>query len=176
MHRKTGILMVGFVLSLGATAQRIAAFSLVFATPASGSVFSEAPTRIRLIFSERLDPAKGEVSLVTPDRRAINLTAAIDPHLVDAIIARVPPLQPGAYHVQYRVVSARGASLSGSYAFAFGSASSLPSADDSSSVGAPDDFLTRSGLSPSVLRGVALLLAVALVVLIWIRYRSRSTL
>jgi methionine-rich copper-binding protein CopC len=170
-----GILVVDCALTLGAGAMGYGPFSLLLAEPAARSVFSEAPTRIRLIFSERLEPSQGEVSLVAADGRTISLTAAMDPHLVDAIIARVPPLQPGAYRVQWRVVSARGVSLSGNYAFAFGPAASLPRADDSSSVGAQDDLLTRTMLSPSVLRGVEMLLALALVALIWVRHRSRKT-
>jgi|ERR1035437_2156725 methionine-rich copper-binding protein CopC len=178
MLHKVGILVVSCALTLGAGAIQIAPFSLVFAEPGAGRVFREAPKRIRLIFSDSLEPWKGEVSLVGSDGRKIRLTAAMDPHLVDAIIAPVPPvppLQPGAYHVEWRVVSARGVSLSGNYAFAFGPAASLPPSGDSSAVTARDQSLESIELSQPVRRGVVLLLALALVALLWARRRARRT-
>jgi methionine-rich copper-binding protein CopC len=176
MPAKAGILLLGCALTLGVRRTQIAPFSLVLAEPAAGGTFNEAPTRIRLIFSERLEPSKGEVSLVGSDGRTIRLTAAMDPHLVDAIIAPVPllpPLQPGAYHVEWRVVSARGLSLSGSYAFPFGPTAPVPPSGDSAGVSTFDRFLARTELSPPVRRGAALFLALALVALIWVRRRAR---
>jgi len=175
MHHKVGILVVSCALTLGAGAMQIAPFSLVFAEPSAGRVFSEAPTRIRLIFSEQLEPSKWEVSVVGSDGRTISLTAAMAPHQVSTIIAPVPPLQPGAYHVEWRVVSARGVSLSGNYAFAFGPGASLPPSGDSSGVTAPDQSLVSIELSQPVRRGVVLLLALALVALLWARRRARRT-
>jgi methionine-rich copper-binding protein CopC len=175
MRHNTGILVVGCALWLAAGAMTHAPFSLVFAEPAAGGVFSEAPTRIRLIFSERLDPSKGEISLVAGDGRTIRVTAAADPHLADAIVARVPALPPGAYHVEWRVVSAGGLSLSGNYAFTFGPAASLPPSADSANAGALGQRLTRTEFSPPVRLGIELLLALALVALIWARQRSRRT-
>ena len=174
MPSKPAILVGSCALALIGLGMDRASFSLIHAEPAAGGVFSEPPTRIRLIFSEPLDASSTQVSLSGVGGQTIKLAAAIDPRLVDAILAPVPPLNPGAYQVEWRVVSARGLSLAGKYAFAFGAGASLPPSGDNDSASALDQRGARSKLTPQLQYGIALVLAVALMFLIWIRRRSRG--
>jgi methionine-rich copper-binding protein CopC len=125
---RRALLLAGSALLFATGATPDAPLSLVHAEPAAGGLFSAAPARIRLIFSEQLDKSKSKskLSLVATDGRTIRLTAVIDPHLFDAIIAPVPPLSPGTYRVDWSIVAATGVSLSGSYAFSFGASGSPP--------------------------------------------------
>jgi copper transport protein len=90
---------------------------LVSAEPAANSRSPVSPTRVRLVFSEPLEPALARVSLVTSDGRSTRLAAAGDPRDVHAIIAPLSALSPGAYRVAWRVVSADGHPVEGSYRF-----------------------------------------------------------
>jgi copper transport protein len=94
--------------------------TLVRAEPAVASKVSTSPTRIRLEFSEELEPSLGRISLVGADGKVITLKVAGDPRNVNALIAPLQsPLAPGAYRVKWRVVSADGHPVSGSYVFTF---------------------------------------------------------
>src|SRR4051812_30716919 len=88
--------------------------SLVSSDPAAKSLLHAAPTRIRLVFSEALEPTLGRISLVGSDGATIKLAATGDPHDVNALIAPVGTLANGAYRVEWRVVSADGHPVEGS--------------------------------------------------------------
>lgn len=155
------------------TGQHISSFSLVLSEPAAGSVFRDAPTRIRLIFSEAVDPSQGRISLVSTDGQRVGLPVTADPHLVDGLIARVAALPSGSYRVEWRVVSARGAPLDGTYTFAFGPSASLPLSAVRTSGGARDHGPDKIELRTSARRGLELSLAVAVMALVWIRLRRK---
>jgi copper transport protein len=92
--------------------------TLVRAEPAAASLTRTSPTRIRLEFSEELEPSLGRISLVGADGKVITLKVAGDPRNVNALIAPLEsPLAPGAYRVKWRVVSADGHPVNGSYVF-----------------------------------------------------------
>ena len=129
MRLKAGLLLAGSALTLAA--HQILPFSLMHSEPAAGSVFADAPTRIRLIFGDKVDPSTARISLTDSTGQTITLAPAIDPHLADGIIAPVPPLRAGVYSVAWRVRSYGAEDISGSYTFAFGPHASLPSLPDS---------------------------------------------
>ena len=109
---------IGLVLGVQTLAQAHAA--LLGATPAPGSRLASSPPRLRLLFSEPLDPKLAQVALVGSHQERIALTITADPHDVHAIVADVPPLAPDVYHVIWHVVSDDGHPVSGSYVFTVG--------------------------------------------------------
>jgi copper transport protein len=97
--------------------------TLLSSEPAAGSSLVAAPTRVRLVFSEPIEGALGRISLVAGDGRTTPLTAAGDPRDVHALVAPVRELAPGAYRVVWRIVSADGHPVDGSFVFTIGPAS-----------------------------------------------------
>jgi copper transport protein len=92
--------------------------SLVSSDPAANSLLHAAPSRVRLVFSEALEPSLGRISLVGSDGVVVKLAAAGDPHDVNALVAPLAqPLRSGAYRIAWRVVSADGHPVDGSYVF-----------------------------------------------------------
>jgi len=148
---------------LGTRRLALAHASLVSAEPKQSSVLAVSPPRIRLVFSEALEPTLARISLVTGDGHTIPLASSGDPHDVNALIAPVDSLPTGEYRVVWRVISADGHPVEGTYVFAVGSGAATtavppdPTADEmehhhvvwgSTAVDAP--------LAPSLLRGCAL--------------------
>ncbi|MEO8562353.1 MAG: copper resistance protein CopC [bacterium] len=144
--------------------------SLVSSDPAAKSLLHTAPSRIRLVFSEELEPSLGRISLVGSDGVVMKLVAAGDPHDVNALVAPVHPLTAGAYRVDWRVVSADGHPVEGSYVFTVELPGTVASPAPRESVAppppdihAPDDAGTvnwgpsvaGAPLVPSLLRGLA---------------------
>src|SRR5690242_2390682 len=94
---------------------------LLSAEPAADSVVATSPTRIRLLFSEQIEPSLATMVLIHSDGRIERLDVASDPHDVDAIVAPVRGLAAGGYRVSWRVVSADGHPVGGSLLFWVGS-------------------------------------------------------
>lgn len=84
--------------------------------PAEGTELAEAPQRVSATFNEELQPEFAAMTVVGPDG---NLWSAGDPQVKGAVIGvGVRPLGPaGTYTVNYRVTSADGHPVSGSWSF-----------------------------------------------------------
>ena len=141
--------------------------SLVSSDPAANSLVHASPTRLRLVFSEALEPSLGRISLVGGDGVSIKLAATGDPHDVNALVAPLSPaLQPGSYRVDWRVVSADGHPVQGSYVFTIELPSEVPSQIAPAPAVPPSDMHDMGGagwgpsvagapIVPSILRGLA---------------------
>lgn len=86
--------------------------------PARGAAVARAPERVRLWFTERLEPAFATLSVwsqagiqVDADDAAVD---AADPTLLSV---GTPNLAPGRYTVRYRVLSVDGHIVESSFAF-----------------------------------------------------------
>src|SRR5215475_14528712 len=102
---------------------------LVSEEPLADSVVATSPHRIRLVFSEQIEPTLATVSLVPSDGHAERLQVAGDPHDVDAIVAPVASeLAAGAHRVIWHIVSADGHPVGGSFLFWVGRKSGVPAA------------------------------------------------
>jgi methionine-rich copper-binding protein CopC len=91
---------------------------LVAASPAPQSVVSASPSQLVLRFNNRVERRLSRVRLV--DERGTVATALLDPDAdapPDRLVARLPPLMPGAWRVEWQVFSADGHVVSGSYTF-----------------------------------------------------------
>jgi len=166
---RRGLLAFGvaivLLLALRAVAQAHA--MLVSAEPAANAHLDSSPARVRLVFSEEIDPALARLSLAASDGTVRQLVANGDPHDVRAVIGAVDQLAPGAYRVRWRVVSADGHPVEGSYAFWVGAASQStppPLTPDTTQATSPvwGPSIVGAPVVPAVLRGSALALLMAL--------------
>src|SRR5947207_14106548 len=99
---------------------------LVSSSPGAGDVVAAAPTEIRLVLSEPIEPRYTVLALLDPVGRTLLLNAGVvdpsDPHV---LVAAVPALPDGSYTVNWRAVSASdGHSKSGFITFGIGAGSS----------------------------------------------------
>ncbi|WBB77026.1 copper resistance protein CopC [Micromonospora sp. WMMD1128] len=103
-------------LLLAPAAPAAAHNSLQAATPAQDARLTAAPTTVTLRFAQRLNPEFTTIVLSNADGRKVPTGAPT----VDGTAGRVTidgPLPNGAYTVAYRVVSADGHPVQGSYRF-----------------------------------------------------------
>ena len=84
--------------------------------PAENAALAQGPQRVSATFNEQLQPEFAAMTVVGPDG---NLWSTGDPQVQGAVIAvGVRPLGPaGTYTVNYRVTSADGHPVSGSWSF-----------------------------------------------------------
>lgn len=92
--------------------------ALVSAAPARRATLSQAPPRVELVFSERLEPAYARASVWDARGRQVDRQ---DATVVGAdgrtLRVSLPPLGPGRYTVRYRVLSVDGHVVEDAYVF-----------------------------------------------------------
>ncbi|HKN66717.1 MAG TPA: copper resistance protein CopC [Gemmatimonadaceae bacterium] len=132
---------------------------LVSSEPAAEGVVATSPSRVRLVFSEEIEPSLAHIDLVAKDGHVDRLHVTGDPHDVDAVIGAVRPLSAGGYRVVWHVVSADGHPVGGSFVFWVGTKTGSPPPE-----AANDTTLLNSAwgptaagapLLPAILRGLA---------------------
>ena len=94
--------------------------SLVSSEPAAKSHVAAAPARIRLVFSEPIEGKLSRITLARSGGAPFVVPAAGDPRDVHAVIAPSDSLTPGAYRLEWRIVSADGHPVDGNFVFAIG--------------------------------------------------------
>ena len=94
--------------------------TLVSSEPAANSRLASPPTQVRLVYSEPIEGKLAKVTIVPVTGTPIVLRAGGDPRDVHAVIAPVDALGAGSYKVEWRVVSADGHPVDGSFTFAVG--------------------------------------------------------
>jgi methionine-rich copper-binding protein CopC len=122
MRRLLGIAWAGLLLATMASAATIGAQAAaahaarVSADPADNAVITTGPERVSATFNERLQTTFVAMTVVGPDR---NLWSAGEPTVEGPVASiGVRPLGPaGTYTVNYRVTSADGHVVSGSWSF-----------------------------------------------------------
>jgi copper transport protein len=143
--------------------------TLISSEPAADSHLAASPTRVRLVFSEPIEGNLARVTLVPGSGAPLVLRAGADPRDVHAVIARVDSLATGKYRVQWRVVSADGHAVDGSYLFAVGDTTlggrpaQPPPAEPTQEVQPPEPepdvwgpSVAGAPLIPAIVRGAAL--------------------
>jgi copper transport protein len=115
------LLLLALLAPFGRAAASPPAFmhaTLLSSEPAAKASLTTPPTRIRLVFSEEIEPSLGRIRLVAPNGSVVTLKAGGDPHDVSALIAPITsPLEPGVYRVEWRIVSEDGHPIDGTYPF-----------------------------------------------------------
>ncbi|WKG03329.1 copper resistance CopC family protein [Mycolicibacterium sp. HK-90] len=119
MSRLLAAAVAGLILAASALIGAPAASAhaaRVAAEPAEHSSLSSAPQRVSATFNEALQPAFANMTVIGPDN---NMWSEGDPSVAGAVISvGVRPLGPaGTYTVNYRVTSADGHVVSGSWSF-----------------------------------------------------------
>jgi copper transport protein len=143
--------------------------TLISSEPAADSHLAASPARVRLVFSEPIEGNLARVTLVPGSGAPLVLRAAADPRDVHAVIAPVDSLATGQYRVQWRVVSADGHAVDGSYLFAvgdttLGSQPVLPTPAEPAQEAQPPEpepdvwgpSVAGAPLIPAIVRGAAL--------------------
>jgi copper transport protein len=161
--------------SLAFTSRGVTHATLVSSEPAANSRLDSAPKRVRLVYSEPVEGKLAKVTIHPESGAVIPLRAGADPRDVHAVVAAVDSLGPGKYRVDWRVVSADGHPVDGTFSFAIGD-TTLGTQPPAPAVPAPEPepdsqaeaevwgpALFGAPLIPAVLRGAALgaLMAVA---------------
>jgi copper transport protein len=178
-RRLTGVVLalLGGALTVLVTAGPAAAHaSLVDTDPAPGTVLAKAPAAVRLTYSEPVQVTAGSVSITDPEGQPVDgLDPAADRNDGSTLVAHLPsPLEDGTYVLTWRVVSLDGHPVSGTFAFAVGSASApLQTADTTSLAGPGLLGGTGRALAAAGALSVAGLAAFPLLVLVPARRRLR---
>lgn len=119
MNRLVAMVILAFALAVAglAGAGTASAHATRIATdPVENIALTEAPPKVSAMFSEALSPEFAAMTVVGPDG---NLWSTGEPQVDGAVISvGVRPLGPaGTYTVNYRVTSADGHAVTGSWSF-----------------------------------------------------------
>ncbi|MGA7052086.1 MAG: copper resistance CopC family protein [Mycobacterium sp.] len=112
-----GLLLAAMVLAATLSAQVASAHAVrLFADPADNAVLTTSPERVSATFNERLQTTFAAMAVVGPDG---NVWSAGEPTVQGAVVSTgIRALGPaGTYTVNYRVTSADGHVVSGSWSF-----------------------------------------------------------
>jgi copper resistance protein C len=112
-----GLLLAALALTATVTAQVVSAHATrVSSQPADNAVLTAGPDQVRATFNEQLQTSFAAMAVVGPDG---NLWSIGQPTVQGAVVGvGVRPLGPaGTYTVNYRVTSADGHVVSGSWSF-----------------------------------------------------------
>lgn len=125
--------------------------TLLRSTPAANSRLAQPPDTIRLVFSEPVVPGLSQIALIDSAGNARQLQVAGDPRNVRILIGRVGPIPRGRYKVSWRILSADGHPIVGTFSFFVESSSNagLVQPNASSTAQVLSDSVTRDTLSVS---------------------------
>jgi methionine-rich copper-binding protein CopC len=91
---------------------------LVRSEPGRGVGLTRAPERVRLWFSERIEPAYAKLSVWSESGTQVDAAdAAVDSNDPVLLSVSTPDLGPGRYTVRYRVLSVDGHVVESSFTF-----------------------------------------------------------
>ena len=102
----------------GAAGVVLAHATLRRAEPPVGGRVPLPPLRLRLEFSEAVEPRTSRLDLVTPDSQRFALQVTGDSAMANVLVADVPKLRAaGSYRVEWRLVGPDGHAVTGAYGF-----------------------------------------------------------
>lgn len=122
MHLRRGIHALSvsvLALVLASTPAVVSAHALLARSqPAQRATLSQAPSQVRLWFSETLEPAFCSVDVIGADgKRVSERPARVSPQDAKLLELELPKLSPGVYTVQYSVVSIDGHAVKAAFRF-----------------------------------------------------------
>lgn len=91
--------------------------TLLRSSPAANTHLAQPPDTIRLVFSEPVLPNMSQISLIYSDGNIRPLPVAGDPRNVRILVGRVGLIPRGKYKVSWRILSADGHPVAGSFSF-----------------------------------------------------------
>ncbi|MFB8407442.1 copper resistance protein CopC [Streptomyces sp. NPDC055912] len=144
---RTLILPLALTVTWAAAPPAAAHTDLVSSSPARGASLDRPPTAIRLTFSDEMTERYAKVALTAPDGSAADV-AGLDVSGRTATLPVEPGLAAGTYTVGYRVVSADGHPVAGSFAFTVERPVPTPTSSPRAPSSAPAPPSTRPPSSP----------------------------
>jgi len=125
MTRGRAILLVALAAAAALSPAAVPAHSLlVRSEPGRNATVSRTPDRVRLWFSERIEPAYARLSVWSEARKQVDAgDAAVDSNDPTLLSVSTPDLAPGRYTVRFRVLSVDGHVVESSFAFTVRAAS-----------------------------------------------------
>lgn len=91
---------------------------LLYSAPVDGARLTRAPESIQLVFSEAVVAELSQITVTGPDGVTIQLTVAHAPRESHILFGTIGPLSTGSHRVAWRVVSADGHPVAGTFSFA----------------------------------------------------------
>lgn len=120
--------------------------SLVSTNPVAGSTLEAAPQTLQLRFAEPALNLGNQIMITAPD----GTTAARTPTVADTVVsAPLTATKPGLYRVQWRVTSADGHPVSGTFQFTVGGSGNSSAATTSSTSATTTDGAAAPSTSSS---------------------------
>jgi copper resistance protein C len=111
-----GLLAAGLA-SLALTGSAAAHSLLLESAPAAGATLSAPPTQLSLRFNNRIEKSLSQVRLLDARGAARPLVINVNGGPADRVTAPVPPLPPGPWRVEWKVLSTDGHVVSGRFDF-----------------------------------------------------------
>ncbi|MGN2642172.1 MULTISPECIES: copper resistance CopC family protein [Nocardia] len=176
MARAVVVLIVSVTAWIGAITTAAAHSELIDSDPAPGAVLAQAPAAVTLTFNQKIGEQFATVILVGANDTTWHDRVSVDGTHVRASVR--PAIPSGDYTVGYRVVSADGHPISGSFritvtATADTTALTPPASPPAAAPAATAPPAEQAGfLVPAVLAAVLVVLVIAAVVVL---RRSRKT-
>ncbi|MEX2147096.1 MAG: copper resistance CopC family protein [Candidatus Rokuibacteriota bacterium] len=90
---------------------------LLESSPAAEATLAASPAQLRLRFNNRIEKRLSRITLLDERGTPQALTIAVADGGAERLTAAVPPLAPGAYRVEWHVLSSDGHVVSGSFGF-----------------------------------------------------------
>lgn len=137
------------VALVGMASPAAAHATLIDSTPRSGEALQAAPDAIVLRFDDAVEIPLGSITVIDSNRRSIKVGKAHHGESSSVVEASLPDLDPGAYAVSWRAVSADSHPISGAFTFTIGSGT------------ADRSLLTDALVAPSNDRPTAIALGIA---------------
>jgi methionine-rich copper-binding protein CopC len=113
--------LLGLVAPIAVVMAAVGASAHAFldqASPPVGGAVTSAPSEIRLVFSEGVEPRFSGIAISTADGRPVSVGQARDDPADDRkLVLALPPLPPGRYRVRWHVVSVDTHRTQGEYTF-----------------------------------------------------------
>jgi methionine-rich copper-binding protein CopC len=113
------VVAIAATVALGLlTPARAPAHSLLLeSSPAANATLTEAPAQISLRFNNRIEKTLSTIRVLDERGAARPVTMRPADGAADRLIAAVPALAPGAWRVEWQVLSTDGHIVSGSFSF-----------------------------------------------------------
>lgn len=110
------------LLALGQTSSALGHADLVGAEPADGAVLDQAPERVRLSFTEPVEPEFFVVQVYSADRARVDRgDTRVSPTDARVLETSLVAIGPGAYTIAWRALSLDSHAVRGTFAFTVGS-------------------------------------------------------
>ncbi len=101
------IVLCALMLCAGPSQTVLSHGILLESFPTHGSVLQASPNQVVLHFNATLEPSITQVNLVDL-QKVLTPLGVTNASTGDTIVAKIPPLQPGVYNVQYKVLATDG--------------------------------------------------------------------